>query len=51
MKAFGAQNSAIDSIVEFETPVPKIKPDEILVRVRAVSLNPVDTKVRKSLGQ
>ena len=51
MKAFGALNSSIDSIVEFQTPVPQPAADEILVRVRAVSLNPVDTKVRKSLGQ
>ncbi len=50
MKAFGALNSSIESIVEFETPLPVIKPDELLVRVHAVSLNPVDTKVRKSLG-
>jgi NADPH:quinone reductase len=51
MKAFGALNSSIDSIIEFETPVPQPAADEILVRVHAVSLNPVDTKVRKSLGQ
>lgn len=50
MKAFGALNSSVDSIIEFDTPVPQPKADEILVRVRAVSLNPVDTKVRKSLG-
>jgi NADPH2:quinone reductase len=50
MKAFGALNSSIDSIIEFKTPIPTPVADEILVRVRAVSLNPVDTKVRKSLG-
>lgn len=50
MKAFGALNSSIDSIVEFETPIPQPEADEILVRIRAVSLNPVDTKVRKTLS-
>jgi len=50
MKAFGALNSSIESIHEFETPVPVPAPDEILVRVKAIGLNPVDTKIRKSLG-
>jgi NADPH2:quinone reductase len=50
MKAFGALNSSIDSLQEFETPTPAPASDEILVRVKAVGLNPVDTKIRKSLG-
>lgn len=50
MKAYGALSSSIDSLIEFETPIPGPATDEILVRIRAVSLNPVDTKVRKSLG-
>ena len=51
MKAYGATNSSIDSIHEFETDIPSPAADEILVRVRAVSLNPVDTKVRKLIGE
>jgi NADPH2:quinone reductase len=50
MKAFGALNSSIDSIHEFESPDPVVAPDEIIVKIRAVSLNPVDTKVRKMIG-
>lgn len=51
MKSFGALNSSIASIREFDTPAPVPADDEILVRIKAVSLNPVDTKVRQSLGQ
>lgn len=50
MKAFGALNSSIDSIREFQSLDPVTAPDEILARVRAISLNPVDTKVRKMIG-
>lgn len=51
MKAYGARNSSIDSIHEFETDIPCPAADEILVRVQAVSMNPVDTKVRKLIGE
>ena len=50
MKAYGALNSSIDSIQEFDTPTPVPAADEILVRICAISLNPVDTKVRKLIG-
>ncbi|MBG7607572.1 MAG: zinc-binding alcohol dehydrogenase family protein [Verrucomicrobia bacterium] len=50
MKAYGALNSSIESIREFDTPNPIPAADEILIRVRAVSLNPVDTKVRSLIG-
>ncbi len=50
MKAYGALNSSIESIREFDTPDPIPAADEILIRVRAVSLNPVDTKVRSLIG-
>ncbi len=50
MRAYAASTSAIDSIREFETPDPVPADDEILVRVKAVSVNPVDTKVRGMVG-
>ncbi|WP_299036775.1 zinc-binding alcohol dehydrogenase family protein [uncultured Pseudokineococcus sp.] len=36
------------SLVDVELPVPEPGPRDVLVRVRAVSVNPVDTKVRRS---
>ena len=51
MKAIGYQNSLpIDdpaSLVEFETAKPEPTGRDIRVAVRAISVNPVDTKVRK----
>lgn len=37
-------------LVCFETPIPEPHGHDILVRVRAIAVNPVDTKIRKSLG-
>lgn len=50
MKAFGYNKpqpvTAADSLVEFEAPVPTLRPRDLLVRVGAVSVNPVDVKQR-----
>src|SRR5690606_41027413 len=50
MKAIGFKTSLPitqkNSLIEFEIPVPAPKGHDILVRVRAVSVNPVDYKVR-----
>src|SRR3954468_22188309 len=37
-----------DALVDLDLPAPEPGPRDLLVRVRAVSVNPVDTKVRKS---
>ena len=37
---------ASDSLVDFETASPQPRPRDLLVEVRAISVNPVDTKVR-----
>jgi NADPH2:quinone reductase len=54
MKAIGARQflpvSNPDSLVEFETAVPAPGPHDLLVRVMACAVNPVDTKIRKALG-
>lgn len=36
------------ALTDIELPVPELRPRDILVKVEAVSVNPVDTKVRNS---
>lgn len=36
------------ALIAFEAPEPELRPHDLLVEVKAVALNPVDTKVRKS---
>jgi NADPH2:quinone reductase len=51
MKAVGYTKSlpidAADALIDFETARPEPGPRDLRVAVRAVSVNPVDTKVRK----
>lgn len=42
---------APDSLVELDLPQPEFGPRDLLVNVRAVSVNPVDTKVRGARHQ
>lgn len=42
--------SGPDAFTAERVPTPDLRPDDLLVRVRAVSVNPVDTKVLKRLG-
>jgi NADPH2:quinone reductase len=55
MKAIGLRTSLpIDdpeSLFEFETETPTPEPRDLLVRVRAVSVNPVDGKQRQRVAQ
>jgi len=39
-----------DFLIAFDAPVPEPRGHDVLVRVRAIGVNPVDTKIRKSLG-
>jgi NADPH2:quinone reductase len=53
MKAIGTSRylpvTEAGCLVEFETERPGPGPHDLLVRVEAVAVNPVDTKIRKSL--
>ncbi|MFU8893512.1 MAG: zinc-binding alcohol dehydrogenase family protein [Luteolibacter sp.] len=40
-----------DFLIPFDAPLPEPGRNDILVRVRAIGINPVDTKIRKSLGE
>src|SRR5690606_20321718 len=52
MKAIGYRHnlpiSDPRSLEDVELPVPSPKPRDLLVRVSAISVNPVDTKIRKA---
>ncbi|HAS40299.1 MAG TPA: zinc-binding alcohol dehydrogenase family protein [Microscillaceae bacterium] len=52
MKAIGYNQpgpiTATEALVEFETATPVLKPNDLLVEVKGISVNPVDVKVRAS---
>jgi NADPH2:quinone reductase len=52
MKAIGFTHSKPvtdpDALVEFDIPVPEARHHDLLVEVKAVSVNPVDTKIRRN---
>jgi len=53
MKAIGYNQagpiSAEESFIEIETEIPEVGPQDLLVEVRGISLNPVDVKVRSKV--
>ncbi|MCC9658530.1 zinc-binding alcohol dehydrogenase family protein [Rhodopirellula halodulae] len=50
MKAIGYKKAgpidAQNALIEFEADTPKLRPHDLLVEVRGISVNPVDVKVR-----
>lgn len=54
MKAVGYyQNLAIteeEALVDLELPIPQTEGHDVLVEVKAISVNPVDTKVRRGMA-
>jgi len=55
MKAIGARkflpSSDPSCLVEFVAKDPRSGPGDLIVRIHACAVNPVDTKIRKSLGE
>ncbi len=53
MKAIGYEKagpiSADDALIDLEVETPAVGPHDLLVEVRGVSVNPVDTKVRRNM--
>ncbi|PCJ33745.1 MAG: NADPH:quinone reductase [Moraxellaceae bacterium] len=52
MKAIGYQQplpiNAADALIDIELPKPTVTGKDLLVRVEAISVNPVDTKIRRN---
>lgn len=44
----GAKAGGLDQLSEFEMPLPELRPRDLLVRVAASGMNPVDTKKRQT---
>lgn len=40
----------VDQLEYTELPIPETRPDEVLIKVKAISINPVDIKTRKGEG-
>ena len=53
MKAIGYDKAgpitAPNALIEFETGTPELKPHDLLVEVKGISVNPVDVKVREGM--
>lgn len=48
MKAIAIEQFGNPSVFqEVDLPIPSVAPDNVLIRVAATSVNPVDTKIRK----
>lgn len=48
MKAIGTIDSS-KNFIDFEIEKPILRPHDLLIKVEAISINPVDTKVRKGI--
>ena len=46
LKGFGG----VENLVKTDIPVPEISDNEVLVRVKAIGINPIDIKTRKGKG-
>ncbi|SMD06972.1 zinc-binding alcohol dehydrogenase family protein [Pedobacter africanus] len=55
MKAIGFKTSLPitekESFIEFEAPVPKAEGHDLLVKIKAISINPVDFKIRQNAAK
>lgn len=54
MKAIGYNQAgpitAEDALIAIEVPTPELRPHDLLVEVKGISVNPVDVKVRENMG-
>ncbi len=51
MKAIGYYTpGSVDVLMDVELPEPTPGPRDLLVEVRAISVNPVDAKIRSGIG-
>jgi len=52
MKAFILKDfGGTENLIKTEVPLPVVRDDEVLVKVKAISINPVDIKTRLGKGQ